>query len=181
MVNRIKFFFILIFILVFSYVLTAMYSFHQIHKGIYFNNKELIENYVDWQSVRGNVKNYINVEILKKTQSEKLFKELGDVGILLSGFTGKFIEIAIDNYLSSDGVSLLLEKSQKKDEIPKPSIITMLGSFTIMENNGLNSFYINYVNEGKQYPIYFMRKGIKWKIINIEFPENLFNKIKINK
>ena len=57
----------------------------------------------------------------------------------------------------------------------------MLGSFTIMENNGLNSFYINYVNEGKQYPIYFMRKGIKWKIINIEFPENLFNKIKINK
>ena len=148
MVNKVKYFLILILILMISYSLTAMYSFHQLHKGIYFNNKKLIENYVDWQSVRGNVKNYINIEILKKTQSEESFKELGDIGILLSGFAGKFIEIAIDNYLSSDGVSLLLEKSQKKDEIPKPSIITLLGSFTIMENNGLNSFYINYENEG---------------------------------
>ncbi len=178
MIYRIKFLLILILILFISYALTAMYSFHQLHKGIYYNNKELIESYVDWQSVRGNVKNYINVEILKKTQSEKLFKDLGDVGILLSGFAGKFIEIAIENYLSSDGVSLLLEKSQKKDEIPKPSIISMFGSFTIMENNGLNSFYINYENNRKQYPIYFKRHGIKWKIIHIEFPKNLFDKIR---
>ena len=142
MLKKIKYFFILIFIIFFSYSLTAMYSFHQLHKGIYFNDKQLIENYVDWQSVRGNVKNYINVEILKKSQSEEVFKQLGDVGILLSGFAGKFVEIAIDTYLNSDGVSLLLEKSQKKDEIPKPSIITLLGSFTMMDNNGLNSFIL---------------------------------------
>jgi hypothetical protein len=178
MIKKIKYFFILIFIIFFSYSLTAMYSFHQLHKGIYFNDKQLIENYVDWQSVRGNVKNYINVEILKKSQSEEVFKQLGDVGILLSGFAGKFVEIAIDTYLNSDGVSLLLEKSQKKDEIPKPSIITLLGSFTIMDNNGLNSFYINYENEGEKYPIYFTRDGLKWKITNIEFPKDLFEKIK---
>ena len=62
----------------------------------------------------------------------------------------------------------------------KPSIITLLGSFTIMENNGLNSFYINYENEGKQYPTYFARHGIKWKIIDIEFPENLLTFASIN-
>ena len=178
MINKIKYFLILILIIFFSYSFTAMHSFHQIHKGIYFNNKQLIENYVDWQSVRGNVKNYINVEILKKTQSEEIFKQLGDVGVLLSGFAGKFIEIAIDTYLNSDGISLLLEKSQKKDEIPKPSIITLLGSFTIMDNNGFNSFYINYENEGEEYPIYFTRNGLRWKITNIEFPKNLFEKIK---
>jgi len=131
MLKKLKFFLILTLVLFFSYSFTAMYSFHQLHKGIYFNDKQLIENYVDWQSVRGNVKNYINVEILKKNQSEEIFKQLGDVGVLLSGFAGKFIEIAIDTYLNSDGISLLLEKSQKKDEIPKPSIITLLGSFTI--------------------------------------------------
>ena len=165
-------------ILIISYALTAMYSFHQLHKGIYFNDKKLIEKYVDWQTVRANVKNYINVEILKKTQSEELFKELGDVGILLSGFAGKFVEIAIDTYLNSDGVSLLLEKSQKKNEIPKPSILTLFGSFIIMDNNGLNSFYINYENKGEKYPIYFKRSGLKWKIIDIEFPKDLFEKIK---
>ena len=177
MINKIKYFLILILTIFFCYSFTAMYSFHQLHKGIYFNDKQLIENYVDWQSVRGNVKNYINVEILKKSQSEEIFKQLGDVGILLSGFAGKFVEIAIDTYLNSDGISLLLDKSQKKDKIPKPSVITLLGSFTIMDNNGLNAFYINYENEGEQYPIYFTRDGLKWKITNIEFPKDLFDKL----
>lgn len=178
MLNKIKYSLISIIVVFFIYSFSAMYSFHQLHKGIYFNDKQLIENYVDWQSVRGNVKNYINVEILKKTQSEEIFKQLGDVGVLLSGFAGKFVEIAIDTYLNSDGISLLLEKSQKKDEIPKPSIITLLGSFTIMDNNGLNSFYINFENEGEEYLIYFSRDGLKWKITNIEFPKDLFEKIK---
>ena len=178
MLKKTKYLIIIILILIISYALTAMYSFHQLHKGIYFNDKKLIEKYVDWQTVRANVKNYINVEILKKTQSEELFKELGDVGILLSGFAGKFVEIAIDTYLNTEGVSLLLEKSQKKDEIPKPSILTLFGSFIIMDNNGINSFYINYENNGEKYPIYFQRTGLKWKIIDIEFPKDLFEKIK---
>ena len=178
MFKKIKKFLILILISIFLYAFTAMYSFHQLHKGIYYNDKQLIENYIEWQSVRRNLKNYINVEILKKTQANDSLNELGDVGILLSGFAGKFIEIAIDTYLNSDGVSLLLEKTKKKEELPKPSIITLLGCFLIMENNGINSFYVNYENEGKQYPIYFVRKGIKWKIINVEFPKKLFEKIK---
>ena len=94
---------------------------------------------------------------------------------MLSGFAGKFVEIAIDTYLNTDGVSLLLEKSQKKDEIPKPSIFTLFGSFIIMDNNGFNSFYINYENEGEKYPIYFTRDGLKWKITNIEFITNFFS------
>ena len=178
MLNKFKYFIILTLLSVFLYAFTAIYSFHQLHKGIYFNDKKLIEKYIDWQSVRGNVKNFINVEILNKKQSEEVFKQLGDVGILLSGFAGKFVEIAIDTYLNSDGVSLLLEKSDKKDEIPKPSIFTLIGSFIIMDNNGLNSFYINYENEGEQYPIYFTRHGYEWKITKIEFPKNLFDKIR---
>ena len=66
MLNKIKYLSILIIILIFSYVFTAMYSFHQLHRGIYFNDKQLIESYINWKSVRGSVKNYINVEILKK-------------------------------------------------------------------------------------------------------------------
>ncbi len=178
MPKKIRYLLILILVQITFYIFTAMYSFHQLHKGIYFNDKELIEKYVDWQSVRGNVKNFINVEILKQKKSQEIFEQLGDVGILLSGFAGKFVEIAIDTYLNSDGVSLLLEKSKKKDEIPRPSLLTLLGSFIVMDNNGLNSFYINYENEGKQYPIYFKRYGFKWKIIDIEFPKNLFDKIR---
>ncbi|MDA9678161.1 DUF2939 domain-containing protein [Candidatus Pelagibacter sp.] len=178
MLNKIKKFLILILISIFLYAFTAMYSLHQLHKGVYYNDKRLIENYIEWQSVRKNLKNFINAEILNKTQAKDSLSGLEDVEILLSGFAGKFIEIAIDTYLNSDGVSLLLEKTKKKDEIPKPSIITLLGCFIIMENNGINSFYVNYEIEGKQYPIYFVRDGVKWKITNVEFPKKLFDKIK---
>tara|TARA_B100001057_G_scaffold380585_1_gene386321 strand:- start:268 stop:804 length:537 start_codon:yes stop_codon:yes gene_type:complete len=177
MLNKIKYLLIFILISIIIYAISAMYSFHQLHKGIYYNDKQKIENYVEWQSVRRNVKNYINEEILNKTQNKDLLEELGDFEILLSGFAGKFVEIAIDNYLNSDGINSLLEKSKKKDEIPKPSIITMIGSFIIMENNGLNSFYITYENDGKNYPIYFVRDGLKWKLTDIKFPKNLFKKI----
>jgi len=47
-----------------------------------------------------------------------------------------------------------------------------------MDNNGFNSFYINYETKGEKYPIYFKRTGLKWKIIDIEFPKDLFEKIK---
>tara|TARA_B100001093_G_scaffold508072_1_gene569589 strand:+ start:75 stop:611 length:537 start_codon:yes stop_codon:yes gene_type:complete len=178
MFNKIKYLITLILVAIILYAFTAMYSFHQIHKGIYFNDKELIENYIEWPSVKRNAKNYINIKILNKIQSEKTLDNLGDVGILLSGFAGKFIEIAIDTYLNSDGVILLLERVKKKNEIPKPSVVTLLGCFMIMENEGINSFYINYEIEGKEYPIYFVRDGIKWKIKKIEFPKKLFEKIK---
>ena len=155
-----------------------MYSFHQLHKGIFYNDKKLIDNYIKWESVRGNLKNYINIEILNKTQSDEKLENFGNIEILLSGFAGRFIEIAIDTYLNSDGVISLLEKSNKKDDIPKPSFLTLVGCFLIMENNGINSFYINYEIDGKKYPIYFFREGIKWKITKIEFPKKLFEKIK---
>ena len=178
MLKKIKYFLTLILTLVIFYVFTAMYSFHQIHKGIFYNDKKLIDKYIEWKSVRNNVKKYINIKILNKTQSEEKLNDLSDVGILLSGFAGKFIEIAIDTYLNSDGIILLLEKSQKKSEIPQPSLITLIGCPVIMHNNGINSFYINYEIEGKKYPIYFLRSGIKWKIFKIEFPKKLFEKIK---
>ncbi len=178
MFKKVKYFLTLILILVIFYVFTAIYSFHQLHRGIFYNDKKLIDKYIEWESVRNNVKNYINIKILNKTQSEEKLKNLSDVEILLSGFAGKFIEIAIDTYLNSDGIILLLEKSQKKNEIPKPSFITFIGCPLIMHNNGINSFYINYEIEGKKYPIYFLRNGIKWKIIKIEFPKKLFEKMK---
>jgi len=57
-------------------------------------------------------------------------------------------------------------------------LITFLGSFTIMNFNGLSSFYITYENEGEEFPIFFDRQGLKWKITQIEFPESLFDDLK---
>ena len=165
-------------IIIFLYFFTALYSFHQFHKGIYYNDKKLIKDYVEWDELRENFKNYINIQLLKETKKDDDLKELGDLGLLFTGLAGKLVESLVDTYLNPEGLSMLIEKSEKKDEIPKPTIITLLGGFTIMDFNGLSSFYITYENEGEEFPIFFNRKSLTWKITQIEFPENLLEDLK---
>jgi len=160
-------------IIIFSYFFTALYSFHQFHKGIYYSDKKLIKDYVEWDELRENFKNYINIQLLKETQKSDELKDLGELGLLLTGLAGKFVENLVDTYLNPEGLSMLIEKSEKKDEIPKPSLVTLIGGFTIMDFNSLSSFYVTYENEGQEFPVFFNRKGLTWKITQIEFPENL--------
>ena len=165
-------------IVLFSYVFTALYSFHQFHKGIYYNDKKLIKDYVEWDELRENFKNYINIQLLKETKKDDDLKELGDLGLLFTGLAGKLVESLVDTYLNPEGLSMLIEKSEKKDEIPEPTFLTLIGGFTIMDFNGHSSFYITYENEGEEFPIFFNRKGLTWKITQIEFPEDLLSSLK---
>ena len=165
-------------IVLFTYFFTALYSFHQFHKGIYYNDKKLIKDYVEWDELRENFKNYINIQLLKETKKDDDLKELGDLGLLFTGLAGKLVESLVDTYLNPEGLSMLIEKSEKKDEIPKPTLVTLLGGFTIMDFNGHSSFYITYENEGEEFPIFFNRKGLTWKITQIEFPEDLLSSLK---
>jgi len=165
-------------IIIFLNFFTALYSFHQFHKGIYYNDKKLIKDYVEWNELRENFKNYINIQLLKETQKSEELKDLGELGVLLTGLAGKFVETMVDTYLNPEGLSMLIEKSEKKDEIPKPTLLTLIGGFTIMDFNGLSSFYITYENKGQEFPVFFNRKGLTWKITQIEFPENLLGDLK---
>ena len=165
-------------IVLFSYVFTALYSFHQFHKGIYYNDKKLIKDYVEWDELRENFKNYINIQFLKETKKDDDFKELGDLGLLFTGLAGKLVESLVDTYLNPEGLSMLIEKSEKKDEIPEPTFLTLIGGFTIMDFNGHSSFYITYENEGQEFPVFFNRQGLTWKITQIEFPEDLLSSLK---
>ena len=165
-------------IIIFLYFFTALYSFHQFHKGIYYNDKKLIKDYVEWDELKENFKNYINIQLLKETKKDDDLKELGDLGLLFTGLAGKLVESLVDTYLNPEGLSMLIEKSEKKDEIPKPTLVTLLGGFTIMDFNGHSSFYITYENEGEEFPIFFNRKGLTWKITQIEFPEDLLSSLK---
>ena len=47
-----------------------------------------------------------------------------------------------------------------------------------MDFNSLSSFYVTYENEGEKFPIFFNRKGLTWKITQIEFPENLLEDLR---
>ena len=47
-----------------------------------------------------------------------------------------------------------------------------------MDFNSLSSFYVTYENEGQELPIFFNRKGLTWKITQIEFPGDLLENLR---
>ena len=77
-----------------------------------------------------------------------------------------------------EGLSLLIEQSDKRSEIREPNFTTLIGGISIMKFNGLNSFYVNLETDEDLIPIYFKRIGTKWKVIEIEFPKEFFDEMK---
>ena len=161
-----------------AYLFSALYSTHQIHKGIYYNDKGLLKEYIEWKQLRASLKNYLNVNLLKETQKDKDFKNLGGLGVLITGFASKIVDSILDTYVNSEGLSMLLQENQMARKLPKPSFNTLLGGIKIMEFKNHSSFRIKYKLDKQEISLLFQRKGIDWKITQIELPEDLLNEFK---
>jgi len=161
-----------------AYLFSALYSTHQIHKGIYYNDKALLKEYIEWNQLRENLKNYLNINLLKETQKDKDFKNLGGLGVLITGFASKIVDSILDTYVNYEGLSMLLQENQITRKLPKPDFNTLLGAIKIMEFKNHSSFRIKYKVDKEEMSLLFERIGIDWKITQIELPEDLLNEFK---
>ncbi len=161
-----------------AYLFSALYSTHQIHKGIYYNDKTLIKEYIEWKKFRQNLKNYMNVNLLQEIQKDANFNNLGGLGVLITGFASKIIDSILDRYVNSEGLSVLLKKNQLAKKLPKPSFDTLIGGFKIIKFKNYNSFIINHTVNEHEISLLFQRIGIDWKITQIELPDDLLNELK---
>ena len=48
-----------------------------------------------------------------------------------------------------------------------------------MKFDSLNSFHVDIENDEEKIPIHFYRFGAKWKVVEIEFPKDVFKQINI--
>ena len=163
---------------------SALYSTHQIHKGIYYNDKALLKVYIEWNQLRENLKNYLNVNLLKETQKDEDFKNLGGLGVLITGFASKIVDSILDTYVNSEGLSMLLQENLITKKLPKPDFNTLLGGIKIMDFKNHSSFRINHKVDKQEISLLFQRIGIDWKITQIELPEDLlkeYQKLKPHK
>ena len=101
------------------------------------------------------------------------------MGSFGSRLAGQIVDYAVDTYINPEGLSLLLEKSEKKSDIPIPNFSTLIGGITIMKFDSLNSFHVEIENNDEKIPIHFYRYGTKWKVVEIEFPKDLFKEMNI--
>jgi len=161
-----------------AYFFSALFSTHQIHKGIYNNDKTLLKEYIEWNQLRKNLKNYLNINLLKETQKDEDFKNLGGLGVLITGFASKIIDSILDTYVNSEGLSMLLKENQIARKLPKPGFNTLIGGIKIMEFKNHSSFRIKYKLDKQEISLLFQRIGIDWKITQLELPEDLLNEFK---
>ena len=152
-----------------------MHSLHQIHKSIYYDNKQLSEDYVEWGELKTNIKNYINVRVSDELSKDEAFKTSGEIGFLLAGLTGKFVEHAVDIYINPEGLSYLIKNSSKSNKIPEPSFGTLFAGISLMKFDSFNSFHVDLESDGKTIPIHFSRIGFKWKVERVEFSDDLIS------
>ena len=161
-----------------AYLFSALFSTHQIHKGIYYNDNALLKEYIEWNQLRENLKNYLNVNFLKETQKDQDFKNLGGLGVLITGFASKIVDRILNTYINSEGLSMLLQKNHMARKLPKPDFNTLLGGIKIVDFKNHSSFRIKHKVDKKEISLLFQRIGIDWKITQIELPEDLLNEFK---
>ena len=161
-----------------GYLFSALYSINQIHNGIYYNDKALLKEYIEWNQLRENFKNYLIVNLLKETQKDEDFKNLGGLGVLITGFASKIVDSILDTYVNSEGLSMLLQENLITKKLPKPDFNTLLGGIKIMDFKNHSSFTINHKEDKQEISLLFQRIGIDWKITQIELPEDLLNEFK---
>ena len=138
----------------------------------------IIREYVDWRQLRENLKNSLNIMILEEIQKDENFRDLGSLGVLITSFASKIVDNILDTYVNSEGLSKLIERSGHVKKLPKPSFETLIGGLKIMEFTSHSSFKINHVIDKKEISLLLQRKGIDWKIIQIVFPDDLFQNFK---
>ena len=154
-----------------------MHSLHQVHKSIYYDNKQLSKDYVEWEEVRTNIKNYINVSLADKIAEDEDFKKAGELGVLVAGLAGKLVEHAVDTYINPEGLSFLIKNSSKSSKIPEPSLVTLFAGISLIKFDSLSSFHVELESDGQKIPVRFKRVGVKWKIEQIEFSNDLISKL----
>ena len=163
--------------LVSIYIFSAMHSLYQVHKSIYYDNKQLSKDYVEWEEVRTNIKNYLNVNLADKIIEDEDFKKAGELGFLVAGLAGKFAEHAVDTYINPEGLSFLIKNSSKSSKIPEPGLGTLFAGISLMKFDSLSSFHVELEIDGQRIPVRFRRIGAKWKIEQIEFSDDLISKL----
>ena len=137
--------------LIFAYYSSIVFSLYNFHKAIFFKNENLIKKYINFKTLKINLKK--NIENTIKSEIEK-DKTLDPATKLLTyNLASNFSEILISNYINSKDITLLLNKTIK-DEIPKPN---------------LAKTYLDYERNNEKIPVIFKRDMFIWRLAGIKF------------
>ena len=135
--------------------------------------KEAVQEFID----REVIPNRAQFEKKDYALTQRLMAKAGELGFLVAGLAGKFVEHAVDTYINPEGLSFLIKNSSESSKIPEPSPGTLLAGIFLMKFDTFGSFHVDLESDGEKIPVHFRRIGFKWKVKQIEFSDDLINRL----
>lgn len=165
-------FLILILILVLYFTFIAR-SLNKFHKAIYNNNEQLISETINFESIKKNLKEDINANMLEELNKDESSSQA--MNLLAIGFVSKIADMVIDVYASPKGVSTLLKESDLFEELPEPNLLKSYLAINKFRFNGINEIFYELEKDESKIPIHFRRDGIEWKLVKIKLDPKKLN------
>lgn len=162
---------LLFLVVVLFYFLSALYSLHQFHKAVYFNDVKLIETYVEWDRVKYNLKQDLEGVLSTSASHDEQSDIQGFGGLLASMFTRTLISSAIDKYVTPVAFSELLTHSPKTQSIPVPNYGTFAKGIAVFKYISLEKFAVKLETRETHFLLIFEREGLIWKLVKVDFAD----------
>ena len=144
---------------------------YQIKKGIVKADSEVLNENIDFPSLRENLKSQINAHMVKKMASDLKGNPFAALGM---GLASKFTDGMVDSLVSPAGLSTLLEGEKPKTNSPhvnenKEISFTEFLKFFDYSFDSTSKFTVWPKSEEKGKFI-LSRQGLGWKLTNILMP-----------
>jgi hypothetical protein len=162
-------------LLVFGYVAAGPYiTIHQIKSGVEQKDSEALSEYVDFQILRGNLKDQFNAAVMQKATAEM---KNNPFAALAMGFVAKLAEGMVDSFVTPSGLASLMEgKKPLSEEKPQPYSANGERKQALFENSRYSydspnkfSIWVKSDNE-REFRFVLTRYGFSWKLTNIIIP-----------
>ena len=162
------------FTLLFAYYSSIVISLYNLHKAVFFKNQNLIEEYIEFKTLKLNLKKNIDKTIKSEIEKDKTLDPA--TKLLTFALASNFTEILISNYINSKDITLLLNKINN-DQVPKPNLAKTYFVIIKLNFENFNQIYINYEKNNEKIPVVFKRDTYRWKLINIKFNSDQIRRI----
>lgn len=168
-----------IILLVVGYVAAGPYlTVSAIKTGIVEKDSEKLSENIDFKALRQNLKDQLNVEILKNAATGM---KGNPFAALAAGFATKMVDGMVDSFVTPSGLASVMEgKKLHKNQGKNNTDSSALKKDELFKNasfsyDSISKFSI-YVpdQDGKETRFILKRDGLSWKLVNIMLPKEAF-------
>lgn len=145
---------------------------HQIKAGVAKQDSELLSENVDFPLLRSNVKEQLSAYLVKKAASEL---NNNPIESLVMGIASKFVDGAVDAFVTPSGLANLMEGKQpkQKQSVDEKQVETKRQLFSnarySLDSAHKFSIWVK-DDKGKEIRFVLTRYGLSWKLTNIIIP-----------